>query len=87
MLKQSVRRSSETVGFEDNDFGLVVESLHGAIVDGEVEVVQQVVLVTTDATASYYAGRALGFFLGIYKSVIVPSKASAAMATVSESVG
>ncbi len=35
-------------------------------------------------TLKYYF---LSFFFGIYKSVIVPSKASVAMATVSESVG
>ena len=40
-----VRRCPETVSLVDDEFGFVVESLDGTVVDGHPEVVEDVVLV------------------------------------------
>ena len=39
--------SPESIRLMDNEFGFVVESFNGAVVDGHLEVVEEVVLVSS----------------------------------------
>ena len=51
--------SPESIRLMDNEFGFVVESFNGAVVDGHLEVVEEVVLVTTQHPSEVaYRGKA-----------------------------